>query len=112
MSGTKEYSWSSELENHSVLQKVQETACRKLEEAFEIWIFPLGEADQKSWNWCYTNYIYRLSRGLTVFRDVKLIFTGGHISLAIAFKELNVILGLYKCNYSSTIKQELSAVAG
>ena len=36
--------------------------------------------------------------------DVKLIFTGGHISLTVAFKELNVILGLYKCNYSLTLK--------
>ena len=33
-------------------------------------------------------------------RDVKLIFTGGHISLTVAFKGPNVILGLYKCNYS------------
>ena len=32
--------------------------------------------------------------------NVKLIFTRGHISLAVAFKGLNVILGLYKCNYS------------
>ena len=31
---------------------------------------------------------------------VKLIFTGGHISLKVAFKGPNVILGLYKCNYS------------
>ena len=29
-------------------------------------------------------------------------FIGGHISLAVAFKGLNVILGLYKCNYSLT----------
>ena len=33
-------------------------------------------------------------------KGVKLYFTGGHISLAVAFKGLNVILGLYKCNYS------------
>ena len=31
-------------------------------------------------------------------RSVKLIFTWGHISLAVAFKALNVFLGLYKCN--------------
>ena len=30
-----------------------------------------------------------------------------HISLAVAFKELNVILGLYKCNYSFTRGKEL-----
>ena len=30
-------------------------------------------------------------------RGVKLIFTGGHISLSVAFKGLDVILGLYKC---------------
>ena len=33
-------------------------------------------------------------------RGVKLIFTGDHISLVVAFKGPNVILGLYKCNYS------------
>ena len=41
-------------------------------------------------------------------RGVKLIFTRGHISLTVAFKGPNVILGLYKCNYSLTVKQELS----
>ena len=29
---------------------------------------------------------------------------GGHISLEVAFKWPNVILGLYKCNYSLTVK--------
>ena len=43
---------------------------------------------------------------------IKLIFTGDHISLEVAFKGPNVILGLYKCNYSLTVKQELSAAAG
>ena len=37
-------------------------------------------------------------------RVVKLIFTGGHISLTVAFKGPNVILGLYKCNYSLIVK--------
>ena len=37
-------------------------------------------------------------------KGVKLIFTGGHISLVVAFKGPNVILGLYKCNYSFTVK--------
>ena len=45
-------------------------------------------------------------------RGVKLIFTGGLISLEVAFKGPNVILGLYKCNYSSTVKRGLSAAAG
>ena len=45
-------------------------------------------------------------------RGVKLIFTGGHISLEIAFKGPNVILGLCKCNYSLTVKRELGAAAG
>ena len=31
-------------------------------------------------------------------------FHGGHISLTVAFKGPNVILGLYKCNYSLTVK--------
>ena len=52
-------------------------------------------------------------------RGVKLLFTGGHISLAVAFKGPNVtlglynnvILGLYKCNYSLTRGKEFSAAA-
>ena len=44
-------------------------------------------------------------------RAVKLIVTGGHISLAVAFKGPNVILGLWKCNYSLAVKQELGAAA-
>ena len=39
-------------------------------------------------------------------------FHWGHISLVVAFKEPNVILGLYKCNYSLTVKQELGAATG
>ena len=35
-----------------------------------------------------------------------------HISLEVAFKGLNVILGLYKYNYSLTVKRELGAAAG
>ena len=44
-------------------------------------------------------------------RGVKLILTGGHISLVVAFKGPKVTLGLYKCNYSLTVKQELGAAA-
>ena len=44
-------------------------------------------------------------------RGVKLIVTGGHISLTVAFKGPNVILALYKCNYLS-VKQELGAATG
>ena len=44
-------------------------------------------------------------------RGVKLIFTGGHISLEVAFKGPNVTLGLYKCNYSLTRGKELGAAA-
>ena len=36
---------------------------------------------------------------------------GGHISLMVAFKGPNVILGLCKCNYSLTVKRELGAAA-
>ena len=36
-------------------------------------------------------------------RGVKLIVTRGHISLAVAFKGPNVILGLYECNYPLTV---------
>ena len=45
-------------------------------------------------------------------QGVKLIFTRGHISLTVAFKEQYVILGLYECNYSLTVKRELGAAAG
>ena len=44
-----------------------------------------------------------------LFRGVKLIFTGGHISLDVAFKWPNVVLGLYKYNYSLTRGKELGA---
>ena len=43
---------------------------------------------------------------------VKPVFTRGHISFAVAFKGLNVISGLYKCNYSLTVKGEFGAAAG
>ena len=45
-------------------------------------------------------------------RGVRLISTGGHIGLVVAFKGPNVILGLYKCNYSLTRGKELGAAAG
>ena len=45
-------------------------------------------------------------------RGVKVIFTGGHITFMVAFKGPNVILGLYKCNYSLTVKGALGAAAG
>ena len=45
-------------------------------------------------------------------RGVKLIFSGGHVSLAVAFKGQNIILGLYKCNYSLARGKELSTAAG
>ena len=48
----------------------------------------------------------------TLCRGGKLIFTGGHSSLEFAFTGPNVIVGLYKCNYSMTRGTELSAAAG
>ena len=47
-------------------------------------------------------------------KGVKLIFTGGHISLVVAdiiFKGPNTILGLYKCNYFLTGGKELNTAA-
>ena len=41
-----------------------------------------------------------------ILPGVKLIVTRGHISLTVAFKGPNVILGLYKCNYSLTRGKE------
>ena len=43
---------------------------------------------------------------------VNLISTRGHISLVVAFEEPNIILGLYKCNYSLIRVKELSAATG
>ena len=40
-------------------------------------------------------------------RGVKVIFTRGHVSLAVAFKGLKVSFGLYKCYYSLTRGKEL-----
>ena len=40
-------------------------------------------------------------------RGVKLTVTRAHISLTVAFKGPNVILGLYKCSYSLTRGKEL-----
>ena len=45
----------------------------------------------------------------TYTRGAKLVFTRGHICLAVAFKGPNGILGLYKCNYSLTRVKELGA---
>ena len=50
-----------------------------------------------------------ISGGMIYARGVKLIFNGGHISLAIAFKGPDIILGLYKCNYSLSRGKELGA---
>ena len=60
----------------------------------------------------YFLHIKCLKFSCTYFKGVKLIFTGGHISLTVAFKGLNVILGLYKCNYSLTVKWEVGAATG
>ena len=54
-------------------------------------------------------FLPSLSTYLIESRGVKLIFTGGHISFAVAFKGPNVILGLYKINYSLTRGKELGA---
>ena len=47
------------------------------------------------------------NRQIILEQGVKLIFTGSHISFEVAFKGLNIILGLYKCNYPLTVKREL-----
>ena len=53
--------------------------------------------------------LYTLCKGAG---GVKLIFPGGHIRLAVAFKGLDVIFRLYTCNYSLTGGKELGAAAG
>ena len=57
------------------------------------------------WSRIFADYSWSLVK--TVARGVKLIFTGGHMSLAVAFKGPNIILGLYKCKYSLTFTREL-----
>ena len=52
-----------------------------------------------------------ISPVLSPGRGIELIFTGGHISLMVAFKGLSVILGLCECNYSLTRGKELGAAA-
>ena len=47
-----------------------------------------------------------------LLQGCKLIFTRGHISLVVAFKGPNVILGPYKYNYSLTRGKELGTAAG
>ena len=64
-------------------------------------------------SWDLTQIVCFYSPSLIQYtRDIKLIFTGGHITLMAAFKGPNVILGLYKCNYSSTRGKELGTAAG
>ena len=60
----------------------------------------------------HVNILISYREKLFRYRGVKLIFTRGHIGLTVAFKGLNVTLGLYKCNYSLTRGKELGAAAG
>ena len=55
---------------------------------------------------CISLYMFNLDQGCQTH------FMGGHISLTVAFKGPNVILGLYKCNYSLSRGKELGAAAG
>ena len=50
--------------------------------------------------------------GNPVGQAVKLILTGGHVSLAVAFKGPNVTLGLCTHNYSLTRGKELALPLG
>ena len=47
----------------------------------------------------YPSWQHRWTWRALYGRGVKLIFTGGHVSLVVAFKGSNVILVLYKYNY-------------
>ena len=49
---------------------------------------------------------------MVLLQGCQIRFHGGYISLVVAFKGQNVILGLYKCNYSLTRGKELGAAAG
>ena len=56
--------------------------------------------------------MWPVSHSLAVLKGVKLILTGGHISLRVAFKGSNVILGLCTYNCSLTRGTELGTAAG
>ena len=53
-----------------------------------------------------------LLKGASIIRGVKLIFTRGYISLMVAFNGPNVILRLYKYNYSLVRVKEHGAAGG
>ena len=56
--------------------------------------------------------LYMVQLNQIGMRGVKLIFTGGHISLSVAFKGPNITLGLSKCNCYLTRGKEFGAAAG
>ena len=56
--------------------------------------------------------LYMVQLNQIGMRGVKLIFTGGHISLSVAFKGPNITLGLFKCNCSLARGKELDPAAG
>ena len=60
-------------------------------------------------------FYYMLTREThsnALYQGCQTHFHGGPYQPCVAFKRLNVILGLYKCNYSLTVKRELGAAAG
>ena len=68
-------------------------------------------AMQKLFNLMFSHLFHFLLYPLPYSRGVKLIFIRGHINLTVAFKGLNVLLRLYKCNYSLTKGKELGTAA-
>ena len=75
---------------NKIYSKISFQICKKFNKSMD-----------KDWKVTWTNV------SMFYVRGVKLIFTRGHISLAVAFKGPNVMLGLYKRNYSLTVKWEL-----
>ena len=100
---TEEQSWSSGDARHAFIQGWESHTCCKLHVLLHVSLcVSLHVTSPPVWHPVGSPYT----------RGVKLILTRGHISLAVAFKGPNVILGLHKCNYSLTRGKELSSATG
>ena len=81
---------------------------------YKSYVLMSHEGHHEGWGeqfWDWEHGRVTVGNFLSFSRGVNLIFTGGHSSLAVAFKGPSVILGLYKCNYSLTRGKELSTAA-
>ena len=108
--------FAGEDENHGLLTEV---LTQMKHQRSRSWAWALGSDQPSRLPTAGAGLQARLStagqRGLwapPLSSGVSNIFTRGHMSLEVASKGLNVILGLYKCNYCLTRGNELGAAAG